>query len=107
MPAVLYFAVPVVILLLFVSKTFRAIIFGAIVFAALLGLVLLPLHGALAEETRRVEVTKFVFEREVVIIEDEDGYTWECPFGRFNWAVGEEYELYIPDEGQPQIREPQ
>lgn len=60
--------------------------------------------GCYAEEIRRVEVVDFDFRTAEVILQDEDGYIWACPFGENSWALGEEYELYLPDEGESEIR---
>lgn len=47
---VVYVAVVAAVMLLICSKTCRKIVAGAILFAVLLGVVVLPLHGAMAEE---------------------------------------------------------
>ena len=101
----IYVTTIALITLLVCSKTCRKVVVGAIIFAILLGVVVLPLHGAMADETRRVEVINFDFEKEEVLFEDEDGFIWRCPFGKFDWAIGEEYKLYLPDIGEPEIRE--
>ena len=33
-----------------------------------------------------------------VLLEDEDGYVWTCPFGENSWAIGDEYQLVIKGE---------
>lgn len=47
---VIYVSVFALIMLLIFSKTCRKVVAGAIIFAILLGVVVLPLHGAMAEE---------------------------------------------------------
>ena len=61
------------------------------------------LPPAFADEYRRLEVIDFNFETAEVILMDEDGYTWLCPFGEHSWELGEEYTLFIPNEGEPEI----
>ena len=73
--------------------------------AAMLILFSVALASGHAEELRRVEVVDFDFFTAEVVLMDEDGYIWTCPFGTNSWSLGEEYELYLPDEGQPEIRE--
>lgn len=59
---------------------------------------------AFAEETRTVFVVGFDFATAEVILEDEDGFLWSCPFGENSWAFGDEYQLVISD-GQAEICE--
>ena len=47
---IIYLLVIALILLVICSKTCRKVVAGAIIFAILLGTVILPLHGAMAEE---------------------------------------------------------
>ena len=47
---VIYLSVFAIIAMLICNKTFRKVIAGAIILAIILGVVVLPLHGALAEE---------------------------------------------------------
>lgn len=63
-----------------------------------LSVVILWFTGAQAEELRRVEVIGFDFAAAEVLLQDEDGYVWTCPFGENSWAVGEEYLLVIDGE---------
>lgn len=60
---------------------------------------------AFAEKIRRVEVVDFDFETSEVIFEDEDGFLWTCPFGEFNWTLGEEYTLFLSENGEINIKE--
>lgn len=53
-----------------------------------------------------VEVVDFDFETAEVLLQDEDGFVWSCPFGKFNWTIGEEYILVLEDGEEPQIVEP-
>ena len=56
-------------------------------------------------EEYTVFVVDFDFEHAEVILQDEDGFTWLCPFGECNWAIGEEYVLVLEDNAEPQITE--
>ena len=60
---------------------------------------------AFAEETRRLEVVGFDFASGEVVLEDEDGFVWSCPFGTEDWAIGEEYLLILSDDGSEEIVE--
>lgn len=53
-----------------------------------------------------VFVTDFDFEHAEVVLQDEDGFIWTCPFGQSNWTIGEEYVLILKDGEEPQIVEP-
>lgn len=54
---------------------------------------------AFAEETQwPVWVIGFDFENGKVVLEDEDGFIWTCPFGESDWAIREEYILLINGE---------
>lgn len=58
---VLYLSLIALIWLFVRSKTCRNIVVGAIVFAVILGVIILPLHGAMADELfDLVEVSEFV-----------------------------------------------
>ena len=83
----------------------KAMIITALVVALFTAVVILSPAVAGAEESRRVEVVDFDFFTAEVVLMDEDGYIWTCPFGTNSWSPGEEYELYIPNEGEPEIRE--
>lgn len=62
-------------------------------------LVLVLLIGtAAAEEIRTLFVIGFDFSTAEVLLEDEDGFIWTCPFGKNNWSLGEEYQLIINGE---------
>lgn len=63
------------------------------------------LPSALADEVRVVTVTDFDFETANVVLEDEDGYIWICPFGQNNWSIGDQYYLFLPEVGEPEIFE--
>lgn len=57
-------------------------------------------------EERSLEVIGFDFETSEVLLEDEDGYVWTCPFGKNEWTLGDEYILVLADGEEPQIVEP-
>lgn len=62
-------------------------------------LVLVLLIGtAAAEEIRTLFVVGFDFNTAEVLLEDEDGFIWTCPFGKNSWSLGEEYKLVINGE---------
>lgn len=52
-----------------------------------------------------VKVCGFDFQTAEVLLEDEDGYVWTCPFGEHDWAVGQEYVLVLEDGVNPQIKD--
>lgn len=54
---------------------------------------------AFAEETRTIFVIGFDFASAEVILEDEDGFLWSCPFGENSWTLGEEYVLVLSENG--------
>lgn len=60
--------------------------------------------GAAAAETWTVVVIDFDFASGEVVLEDEDGYQWTCPFGEHSWTLGEEYRLVLED-GRAEILE--
>lgn len=62
---IIYLSLFALVLLLVCSKTCRRIVAGAILFAILLGIVILPLHGALAEELPELFVIEQFEEVEV------------------------------------------
>ena len=72
--------------------------------AVLAATVIMWFAGAQAEEIRHVEVFDFDFAVAEVILRDEDGFTWSCPFGKYDWAIGDEY-LLIIDNDQIDIEE--
>ena len=52
-----------------------------------------------------VVVVDFDFETANVLLEDEDGFVWTCPFGEHSWAIGEEYILVLEENEEPEIKE--
>jgi hypothetical protein len=60
--------------------------------------LIIMLTSAAAEEIRTIFVVGFDFRTAEVILEDEDGFLWLCPFGENSWAIGEEYQLVIDGE---------
>lgn len=66
-------------------------------FAMMLVLVLM-IGTSAAEEIRTLFVVGFDFSTAEVLLEDEDGFIWTCPFGKNSWALGEEYQLIINGE---------
>ena len=52
-----------------------------------------------------VKVCGFDFQTAEVLLEDEDGFIWTCPFGEHDWAVGQEYVLVLEDGVNPQIKD--
>lgn len=78
--------------------------FGKMVLAAVVAVVMfvgawfitLP---AFAEETRTIFVVSLDFENAEVILEDEDGFLWSCPFGKNSWTLGDEYILVLSENG--------
>lgn len=67
--------------------------------AILLTLVLLLGAASAEAEIRTIFVVGFDFATAEVILEDEDGFLWTCPFGESDWELGEEYQLVLSDEG--------
>lgn len=65
---------------------------------AVLFVLILILSSAAAEEIRTIFVVGFDFSTAEVLLEDEDGFVWLCPFGENNWVLGEEYQLVIDGE---------
>lgn len=53
----------------------------------------------------KVEVVDFDFQTANIILQDEDGFQWTCPFGENDWAIGEEYILVLNGSEEPQILE--
>lgn len=74
-------------------RTITTIIVCALIVAVVLG----TLHGVARAEERRVEVVDFDFFSAEVVFEDEDGFLWTCPFGKFGWSIGEEYVLILSE----------
>lgn len=60
--------------------------------------LIMMLTSAAAEEIRAIFVVGFDFSTAEVLLEDEDGYIWLCPFGKNSWSVGDEYQLVIDGE---------
>ena len=56
---IVYLSLFAIIAMIICNKTFRRIVAGAIILAVILGVVVLPLHGALAEELPEL----FIIER--------------------------------------------
>ena len=71
---------------------------GIAVLVAVVLLWFVGATGAHAEEVRRLEVVGFDFATAEVLLQDEDGFIWTCPFGENSWSVGEEYVLIIDGE---------
>ncbi len=57
-------------------------------------------------EEYTVFVVDFDFENAEVVLQDEDGFIWTCPFGQSGWTLGEEYVLVLEENQGPQIVEP-
>lgn len=64
----------------------------------LLTLALLLVNTAIAESWT-VVVVGFDLANGQVVLEDEDGYLWNCPLGESDWSIGEEYQLVFTEEG--------
>ncbi len=62
-------------------------------------LTVVVLFGTAAAESWTIVVVGFDFANAEVILEDEDGYQWTCPFGKNNWTLGEEYQLVFTETG--------
>lgn len=60
--------------------------------------LIMMLTSAAAEEIRTIFVIGFDFSTAEVLLEDEDGFIWTCPFGKNSWELGEEYQLIIEGE---------
>ena len=60
--------------------------------------LIMMITSAAAEEIRTIFVIGFDFSTAEVLLEDEDGFIWTCPFGTNNWSLGEEYQLVIDGE---------
>ena len=58
---------------------------------------------AFAEEWT-VKVVGFDFRTAEVLLADEDGFIWTCPFGMSDWALGEEYVLVLEEGVNPEIK---
>lgn len=65
---------------------------------AILLMIALLISTAIAENWT-VFVVGFDFTTAEVILEDEDGFQWSCPFGEHDWYLGEEYQLVFTEEG--------
>lgn len=68
-------------------------------------LVLVLLVSTAVAESWTVFVVGFDFTTAEVILEDEDGFQWVCPFGEFDWTLGEEYILVLEEGQNPEIWE--
>lgn len=53
-----------------------------------------------------VKVVDFDFATAEVLLQDEDGFIWSCPFGEHDWVIDQEYVLVLEDGVNPQIVEP-
>lgn len=71
---------------------------------AFLLMIVLLISTAVAESWT-VFVVGFDFTTAEVILEDEDGYQWTCPFGESDWTLGEEYILVLEEGQNPEIWE--
>ena len=69
---IVYMSLVALIWLLVRSKTCRFIVVGAIAFAIIIGAVVLPLHGAMAEE-RHCQVVIVYYDEDVFVVEYDDG----------------------------------
>lgn len=65
---------------------------------AILLMIVLLISTAVAENWT-VFVVGFDFTTAEVILEDEDGFQWVCPFGEHDWELGQEFELVLSEEG--------
>ncbi len=65
---------------------------------AILLMIVLLISTAVAESWT-VFVVGFDFLNAEVILEDEDGFQWFCPFGKNNWELGQEFELVFSENG--------
>lgn len=65
---------------------------------AILLMFVLLVSTAVAESWT-VFVVGFDFTTAEVILEDEDGFQWTCPFGEHDWYLGEEYQLVFTENG--------
>lgn len=65
---------------------------------AILLTVVLLINTAVAESWT-VFVVGFDFTTAEVILEDEDGFQWVCPFGENSWELGQEFELVLSENG--------
>lgn len=61
--------------------------------------------GGADADSWKVEVVDFDFETAEVILQDEDGFIWTCPFGTNSWELGQEYVLILEEGVEPQIFE--
>lgn len=73
--------------------------------AILLTLALVLLVSTAVAESWTVFVIGFDFANSEVILEDEDGFQWTCPFGESDWTLGEEYILVLEEGEDPEIWE--
>ena len=73
------------------------------VFVLILGFVWMASGHA---EEWTVKVVDFDFATAEVLLQDEDGFIWSCPFGEHDWVLGEEYVLILEEGVNPQIVEP-
>lgn len=64
---------------------------------AILLMIVLLISTAVAESWT-VFVVGFDFLNAEVVLEDEDGFQWTCPFGESNWYLGEEYQLVFTED---------
>ena len=62
-------------------------------------LMIVLLVSTAVAESWTVFVVGFDFTTAEVILEDEDGFQWTCPFGEHDWELGQEFELVLSEEG--------
>ncbi len=84
---------------------FKELCFATVIIFIIMFLVVVLTSPAFADEVRIITVIDFDFETADVVFEDEDGYIWLCSFGQNEWAVGEQYYLFLPEDGEPKIFE--
>lgn len=66
--------------------------------AVIAAVVALWFAGAQAEESRCAWVIGFDFASGEVLLEDNCGFVWSCPFGKHDWCIGDMYSLFIDGE---------
>lgn len=82
------------------EMTFRQMLVAAMVAVVLfVGAWFITLPAFAEEELWPVCVVGFDFENAEVILEDEDGFLWSCPFGENSWTLGDEYQLVFTEKG--------
>ena len=91
----------VAILIMLVIKTHAGKI-AAIAAAAFVLLVGAAAAGK-AEEARKLEVIYFDFEHGEVVLVDNEGEAYACPFGTYSWELGENFTLILHENGEAEI----